>query len=154
MLIVINPDGTLTRNTSRAVASNIRAIVGEPGFDFVHVYPRQTLCGFVNDEGFSLGLDRNVVGSCVMAALGGNANILAGPVVITGWDAHARSEVVDLTLDQCAQVERVHGFVRRALAGEVVDYAGIVGWSNIIRRFAAYVRTAPDPQLTYYALEG
>ncbi len=148
MFIILNPDGTLIRQDLPAVAVAVRAAVGGY-FDIVRMRgATDDLCAFVNDEGHNLGLDRNPVGACVVVSLGASPHVYAGPVVVTGWNAHANgSEITDLSEDQVTLVETMHRVVTAAL--EVRLRAGSLAW---LHDYAEHVRTAPTPHLSFSAL--
>lgn len=157
MFITIRPGGELIRYDSPARADTVRAQVGPPGFDIVrirtHAGPRrETLCAFVNDEGFSQGLARNPVGACVILSLGASAQIYAGPIVVTGWNAYANGpEIADLTPGQVALIERVHAQVSATL-GEDGSTAPEGSADAGLRDYAEHVLTAPAPTLTWVDL--
>lgn len=142
MYIVINPDHTLVTHSEHVDAQVIRRIVGEPGFDMFPLDRPPTMYAFVNDEGL---FDRqahplNVTGGAVCATLNGRPNILAGKVVITGWNSHANGpEITDLTVDQAALVEQIHTNVLRALDGDELGYVGAEDWSDRVRSYAEHV---------------
>lgn len=152
MFITITPAGELTRHDQAANAQAIQEQVGPPGFDIVQMREPgkpATMCAFVNDEGFRLGLERNPVGACVIASLGARTHIYAGTIVVTGWDSHANGpEITDLTDKQGRMVERIHRYVGMALGGDRIGFEGAPDWSEQMREYAEHVRTAPAPTLT------
>jgi hypothetical protein len=159
MYIVVNTDGTLTAVDEPANATAIRRAVGDPGFDmfalgdvFEAVDGRSpSRYVFVNDEGFRLGLPRNPLGALLVANFGSPVRILAGPVVITGWEhPSATSEIRDLTPDHVAELTSRHADLARAVAGE---WLGEDDWSEVIREQADYVRNAPAPTLEFVPLD-
>lgn len=148
MFIVINPAGELATIDAPADADTIRAAVGD--FDLVRLASEPRMYAFVNDDGHLLGLDRNPVGACVIASLGGRPAVYVGPIAITGWEYPSEdSEIRDLASSQVALLTGLHGYVLQALAGEDFDRQR---WAASVREYAEHVRTAPAPTLTFIPL--
>jgi hypothetical protein len=150
MYIVINPDRVLVTHSDSVDAQVIRRTVGEPGFDMFPLDRPRTMYAFVNDEGLSDQrlYPRNVTGGAVCAELNGRGQILAGRIVITGWNSYADgSEICNLDVDQAVAIEVLHANVLRALDGYPSQ------WAARVRNYADWVRTADTPQMTFAALE-
>lgn len=83
---VIATDGELTH---REVNLDWAAVIGPEGKARVSMRPDLTIAAYVNDCGhfFPERYPRNIVGSCVLAALGARPAPYAGPIVFVGWNA-------------------------------------------------------------------
>lgn len=125
-------------------------VIGPEGHARVHL-PELALSGFVNDCGhrFPERYPRNIVGSCVLAALGAGLLPYAGPVVITGWNpantARGLLEIVPLPSPEYLTI--LHADVRRALDRHPVT-SHHPKWADSIREFADFARTADTPTIT------
>jgi hypothetical protein len=126
--------------------------VGPEGFGMVRFrgsdYYLQ-LCGFVNDCGLELPVHypRNVIGSCLLAALGANQQPYAGPVVITGWNDRSGVEVCDLPDDLVATIQELHVHIRVALGYLSTPVQIPSDWSAAMVEFAAFVSDSPAPEV-------
>lgn len=147
--LVVDTDGHLHHRNQVPNSAAVNREVGEPGWAMVYTggpYRRVSRAmGWVNDCGHLDGLPRNVVGSCLLAAVGASVMPYAGPVVVTGW--HPDREIVALTGEQRAAMELMHSDIRRLLGldgGEVSDQAP-ARWRQAMVRVAEIVVTAPTP---------
>jgi hypothetical protein len=124
--IVIDTAGKLHERHAPGYAVALRD-VGPEGWARVRLGPTQTAFGpvesrvaaYVNDCGLIIPhYDRNVVGACVILALGAPWQPYAGPVVLTGWEPDSEdTEIRALTDEQTAAVARIHADVRAVLDG-------------------------------------
>lgn len=125
--------------------------------------PRESgTMGWVSDVGsINEAFARNPVATCVMATLGGQANILGGPIVFTGFDYPQRGEQEwgfpeELTQTAIAVICGAYIQVRDALGMQVPQ--GLerfrstdevpADWPGKVRSMAEWARTAPNPGLT------
>lgn len=145
---IIAADGGLTHAIGHL---DWHAVIGVEGKARVPL-PRLSVAGWVNDVGllFPKRYPRNVVGSCVLAALGAKEQPYAGPVVFTGWNpdntARGLIEICDLP-KPVTILDTVHGAVLKALDGQTPrDFSP--SWAEQIREIADHVRTAPTAGLT------
>lgn len=126
-------------------------VIGVEGKARVHL-PGLAVAGWVNDVGllFPKRYQRNVVGSCLLAALGANAQPYAGPVVFTGWNAENTAlgllEIESLPWP-VTTLDMFHGAVLKALDGQT-PRGFSPSWAESMREIAEHVRTAPTPGLT------
>ncbi|MFF3847982.1 hypothetical protein [Streptomyces sp. NPDC002328] len=114
--------------------------------------PGLAVAGWVNDVGliYPKRYPRNVVGSCVLAALGAPIQPYAGRVVVTGWNPdntwRGLLEIESLP-EPVTTLDTVHGDVLKALAGQTPRQMS-PSWAEQIREIADHVRTAPTPGIT------
>ncbi|MEV6791318.1 hypothetical protein AB0M87_04800 [Streptomyces sp. NPDC051320] len=149
--IVISNEGDLTEHDGHL---DFRTLLGPEGKARVLLHSAYAAAGWVNDCGllFPQQYPRNVIGSCVLAAMGADMQPYAGPIVFTGWDvantALGRLELLDTFRPGLPElIALCHANVRRALAGEpVVDLTP--SWAEQTREIADHVRTAATPGLT------
>ncbi|MCX5066945.1 hypothetical protein OOJ91_13920 [Micromonospora lupini] len=141
----VGVDGTLTSYSVEPVSALIREAIGDSA-DMVRM--PNGLMGWVDGEGHVKGLQRNVVGSIVLMALGAAQMPYAGPVVITGWDPVR--EIVALAVAGEHVVRAVHARVCAALAGAVDED----GFAAAVRETAAELVAAPTPALRVVPLGG
>lgn len=130
-------------------------LVGPEGPARVRLDPGWAMAGYVNDCGLLFPDDypRNVVGSCVLNAMGARRQPYAGVVVIVGWnDQPYDVEVCGLSEGQEDLVKDAHRCVLLALAGKPVGAFSLTSldepWAAHVRDFAEYVRTAETPKAT------
>lgn len=146
---VIAPDGELAHRDNEI---DWDAVVGHEGKARVQLDPGLLSAGWVNDVGllFPETYPRNVVGSCLLVAMGAAPQPYAGPVVITGWDWDGiPSEICSLAIPADAMTG-LHRRLRTALAGDAApedEYEQ--EWAQAMRDFAEHVRTAPNPGITF-----
>ncbi|MHC3474632.1 hypothetical protein ACYF6T_38885 [Streptomyces sp. 7R007] len=145
---VITPAGELAHHDSQL---HWDTVIGPEGKARIHL-PRLTVAGWANDVSllYPKRYPRNVVGSCVLAALGANVQPYAGPIVFTGWnpDNTARGLLEIEPLPQPVEtLDTVHGDVLKALAGQT-PRALSESWAEQMREIADHVRTAPTPGVT------
>ncbi|MGP4085432.1 hypothetical protein [Streptomyces sp. KR55] len=145
---VIAPDGELTHHDGDL---DWDAVIGPEGKARVRL-PGQAVAGWVNDVGlyFPERYPRNVVGSCVLAALGANVQPYAGPAVFTGWNPeHTPLGLPEIeSLPQPVEhLDTVHGDVLKALAGQTPREMS-PSWAEQMREIAEHARTAPTPGIT------
>lgn len=141
--LVVDVDGTLTHHPTTPTSELIREAVG--GW-WAMVRLPDGLMGWVNDDGHLTGMERNVVGSVLLMALGASHLPYAGPVVITGW--HPDTEITALASVAELYARSVHHQIESALAGAVDGH----GFADSARESAAWVREAPTPGITVVAL--
>jgi hypothetical protein len=145
---VIAADGELTQHDGEL---DWAAVIGHEGRARVNL-PGLAVAGWVNDVGlfFPKRYPRNVVGSCVLAALGAVVQPYAGPVVFTGWNpdntALGLIEIGSLP-DPAEYLDTVHGDVLKALAGQTPRELS-PSWAEQMREIAEHARTAPTPGIT------
>lgn len=144
----ITPEGELAHHDDEP---DWRALLGPEGKARVGLRGL-AVTGWVNDVGL-LRPDRyprNIVGSCVLAALGARIQPYAGPVVFTGWNP-ANTPLGLLEIEPLPQpieyLDVVHGAVLKVLAEQTPrDFSP--SWAEQIREIAEHARTAPTPTLT------
>lgn len=145
---VIDPDGKLTHHEGEP---DWAALIGVEGKARVHL-PGLAVAGWVNDLGllYPKRFPLNVVGSCVLAALGASIQPYHGSIVATGWNP-ANTALGLLEIDPLPQpvstLDTVHGDVLKALAGQTPRELS-PSWAESMREIAEYCRTAPTPGLT------
>ena len=126
---------------------DLRSLLGIEGSDRVRLHPESGMAGWVNGCGLALPerYARNVVGSCLLIALGAAPQPYAGPVVLTGWTwvDGAFWERSDLPHADTALAALVSD-VTAALADEPVPGQS-AEWPPAIRAFAETVLTGPVP---------
>jgi hypothetical protein len=126
------------------------ALVGPQGKDWIILPPSLNAAGWVNGCGHvDPVLPRNIVGSCLLYALGARLQPQAGPVVITGWEwGREPVEICSLELPDYA-LPSLHRQVREAIDGthspRSLDERR---WGEEIREAALRVRYAARPRLT------
>ncbi|WP_406168984.1 hypothetical protein [Streptomyces sp. NBC_00996] len=146
---VIAPDGELTHHDGDLLWDDV---IGPEGKARVRLDERLAVAGWANDVGLlnPKRYPRNVVGSCVLAALGANVQPYAGPVVFTGWNPD-NTALGLLEIDALPQpvttLDTVHGDVLKALAGQTPRELS-PSWAEQMREIAEHVRTAPTPGIT------
>lgn len=145
---VIDVEGELTHHEGEL---DWRAIVGPEGKARVHL-PRLAVAGWVNEVAllFPDRYPRNVVGSCVLAALGARIQPYAGPVAFTGWNPdNTPLDLVEIEpLPQSVTaLDTVHGATLKALAGGTPRELS-PSWAESMREIAEHVRTAPTGGIT------
>ncbi|MGW0993473.1 hypothetical protein ACWD5V_09215 [Streptomyces sp. NPDC002523] len=145
---VIAADGELTHHDDEPdwgllLGPEVKARVQLPGL---------AVTGWANDIGllYPDRYPRNIVGSCVLAALGASIQPYAGAVVFTGWNPDNTPlgllEICSLPKPVTA-LDTVHGDVLKALAGQTPrDFSP--SWAESMREIADHVRTGPTPSLT------
>lgn len=141
--LVVGVDGTLTHHPATPTSELIRQAVGG-WWDMVRL--PSGLMGWVNDDGHIVGLERNVVGSVLLMALGASHLPYAGPVAITGW--HPDTEITGLPAGGDLLVRTMRDAIRHALAGGTDDH----GFADAARECADWVREAPTPGITIVSL--
>jgi hypothetical protein len=115
--------------------------------------PSLALAAYVNDCGRASPdrYPRNIVGSCLLAALGAAPHPYAGTIVFVGWKAantvRGLIEIVPLQVALANAVADVHADVRRTLAGDAPREMS-PSWGEQMRELAEHARTAPTPTLT------
>lgn len=147
---VITTDGTLTHRTRGGDAvDTVWAEAGPEGPVLVRLDEASAMAGWVNDVGLTRPetYPRNVVGSCVLAALGAGAQPYAGPVVVTGWDPHGMPTEI-CSLPEFELVTRLHGRVHAALRGDPDEIT--TEWGHALRTYADWVREASAPGMTIH----
>lgn len=113
--------------------------------------PGAAVAGWVNDVGllYPKRYPRNIVGSCMLAALRARVQPYAGPVVFTGWNPGntglGLTEIESLPSPDF--LDTVHGDVVKALAGQTPRELS-PSWAEQIREIAEHVRSAPTPGIT------
>ncbi|WP_137991213.1 hypothetical protein [Streptomyces vilmorinianum] len=136
-------------------------LVGPEGRSHVRLHPSLMSAGWANDCGhlFPETYARNIVGSCLLVAMGASAQPYAGPIVITGWDYlavltarwddfTAGAEISSLQLPEDALLG-MHRRVRAAISGAAEPHSlEERDWIREMRDFADFVRHAPAPRLT------
>ncbi|MFF8406979.1 hypothetical protein ACF06P_35800 [Streptomyces sp. NPDC015684] len=128
------------------------ALIGPEGKARVRLQTGIAATGWVNDVGlrFPEKYPRNVVASCVLAALGAAVQPYAGPVVFTGWNPdntpRGLLEMCDLP-EPVTVLDTVQGDVLKALAGQTPRDLS-PSWAESMREVAEHVRSAPTPGLT------
>ncbi|MGW6292430.1 hypothetical protein [Streptomyces sp. NPDC055058] len=144
---VISPEGELTQHDGPL---DWTTVVGPEGRARVYL-PGAAVAGWVNDIGL---LDpkrypRNVVGSCVLAALRARVQPYAGPVVFTGWNpGNTARDLLEIEpLPEPEFLDTVHGDVVKALNGQT-PRAMSPSWAEQMREIADHARTAPVPGLS------
>ncbi|WP_262059735.1 hypothetical protein [Streptomyces sp. STR69] len=148
--LLLTADGELSRRDGDV---DWPAAVGPEGHARVSLMPSLALAAYVNDCGhaFPDRYPRNIVGSCLLAALGAAQHPYAGTIVFVGWNAAntARGliEIVPLQDALADAVTDVHSDVRRALAGDAPRELS-PSWGEQMREIAEHARTAPAPALT------
>ncbi|MEV7684519.1 hypothetical protein [Streptomyces bungoensis] len=146
---IITVDGGLTHADGHL---DWRTVIGVEGKARVRLRSDIAVSGWVNDVDllFPERYPRNVVGSCVLAALGASVQPYAGPVVFTGWNPEntARGLLELCALPQPVTVlDTVHGAVLKALEGLCPrDFSP--SWAESMREVAEHVRIAPTPGTT------
>lgn len=147
MYLVINPDGSHRLVNEPATLEAVRREVGPPGFDMVRVNAHD-LRVFVNDEGLfdQETHPRNIPGGAVCVMAGAAPAILAGVVVVTGWDREADPEVADLPRTTADTLLFALGQVNAALSGGDTQLSA--GWARTVRGYGEWARTAPTPVAT------
>jgi hypothetical protein len=110
------------------------------------------IAGYVNDCGllFPERYPRNVVGSCLLGALGANAQPYAGPVVLTGWDDTMDDiEIRDVSDNLVAAVRQIHGDIRVALGLDAGPSSldARVSWLATMVELAEFVRESATPSI-------
>lgn len=147
---IIAPGGELTHHDGEL---DWDSVIGPEGWARVRLHPSLAVTGFVNDVGhlFPEKYPRNVVGSCVLLALGAHAQPYAGPVVMTGWDPRntelGRVEIVPLPNPEF--LTELHRDIQAALDGRPVTGQHPL-WADAIRETAEMVRTADTPTITFH----
>lgn len=126
--------------------------VGPPGPVLVSLHPAMPMAGFVNDDGFRLGLDRNMRGGPMLIALGAGIQPYAGPVVVTGW--HGRTgDTCPLRPIDVELLTRLHADVGNALTEQPrADDSSVrpgawPGWAEDVRRIAEEITGGPAPTM-------
>ncbi|MFI1767459.1 hypothetical protein ACH41H_36170 [Streptomyces sp. NPDC020800] len=145
---VITAAGDLTHHDDRP---DWDALVGHEGKVRVAL-PGLALAGWVNDVGlrYPQRYPRNVIGSCILIALGASVQPYAGSIVLTGWDptctARGLPEICSLP-QPIDTLDMVHGAVLKAVDGHTPrDFSP--SWAQQTREIAQHVRTAPTPGIT------
>lgn len=145
---IVAADGELTHHDGEL---DWRKVIGPEGKVRVNL-PGLAVAGWVNDVGLVSPdrYPRNVVGSCVLAALGAPIQPYAGPVVVTGWNPdntwRGLIEICSLP-EPVTTLDTVHGDVLKALAGQTPRELS-PSWAEQIREIADHVRTAPTRGVT------
>ncbi|MCX3059608.1 hypothetical protein [Streptomyces beihaiensis] len=145
---IVSADGELTHHDGNV---DWNEVIGPEGKVRVSL-PGLAVTGWVNDVGLlrPRRYPRNIVGSCVVAALGANVQPYAGPVVFTGWNpANTPRGLLEIeSLPQPVEtLDTVHGDVLKALAGQTPRDMSL-SWAEQIREIAEHARTAPTPGIT------
>ncbi|WP_426568164.1 hypothetical protein [Streptomyces canus] len=145
---IISPDGDLSRHDGEL---DWRTAIGPEGKARVHL-PDLAITGWVNDVGllYPKRYPRNIVGSCLLAALGARPQPYAGPVVLTGWNP-GNTALGLLEIEPLPQpvehLDFVHGAVQKALTGQTPrDFSP--SWAESMREIAEHARTAPTSGIT------
>lgn len=144
----ITADGALTHHDGRLDWDTVIGVEGKRRVSL----PGLAVAGWVNDCGllFPKRYPFNIVGTCVLAALGANIQPHNGTIVFTGWNpdntALGLSELRDLP-QPVSTLDMVHGDVLKALDG-MTPRAMSPSWAEQIREIAEHTRTAPAPTLT------
>lgn len=155
--LVCDNDGQLHERTGTGDwLADLDREVGPEGWASVRIRHGQLVglvAGFVNDCGLIAPekYPRNVVGSCLLAALGANVQPYAGPVVITGWDESDPEglEVVGLADVLAAMIRQAHADVRIALGLDPgpSSPAARAAWLDEMVQVAEYVRVSETPPI-------
>lgn len=121
-------------------------VIGPEGKARVRL-PGAAATGWANDIGLldPARYPRNVIGSCVLIALGAVVQPYAGPIVFTGW--HPVREIRPLP-QPVDFLDTVHGDVLKALSGQTPRHLS-PSWAEQMREVADHVRTAPTPGITF-----
>ena len=125
------------------------ALVGPEGKDQVRLPYELGMAGWVNGCGhIHPVLPRNIVGSCLLFAMGARFQPQAGPVVLTGWDPDSDgSEICSLNLPPYS-LPSLHQRVRQAIDGTDTPYTlADRQWAETIRGIARGARYAARPSL-------
>jgi hypothetical protein len=144
MFIVITAEGGFEVRDEQATTAAIDQIVGPEGWATVRLNPATNLAGWVNDCGllYPDRYPRNIVGSCLLATMGGGQQPYAGPVILTGWQTGHGVEIRPLSVEQLGGLRTLYSEVRAALGiGPDADLVGPPGWAAELRRFAEFART-------------
>jgi hypothetical protein len=145
---IIADDGTLTHADGNL---DWDAVIGPEGKARISL-PGLAVAGWANDVGlrYPEKYPRNIVGSCVLAALGANVQPYAGPIVFTGWNP-GNTPLGLLEIEPLPQpvetLDMVHGGILKALAGHT-PRSFSPSWAEQMREIAEHARTAPTPGLT------
>ncbi|WP_435600805.1 hypothetical protein [Streptomyces sp. C10-9-1] len=142
-------DPTFGGVSFRTDAPDWDTLVGPEGKDHVRLDPSLGMAAWVNDVGlrYPARYPRNVVGSCLLVAMGAALQPYAGPIVLTGWDPHGTpTEICDLRMPEEA-IRRLHDRVRAALDHRPVPLADR-HFAQAMRTAARHVRSAPTPTLS------
>lgn len=147
---VIATDGELTHHDGHL---DWDTVIGPEGKSRVSMRPDLTIAAYVNDCGhfFPERYPRNIVGSCVLAALGARPAPYAGPIVFVGWNAsntpRGLIEIEPLVKARADGLADIHVDVRRALSGDTPREMS-PSWGEQMREIAEHARTAPTPGIT------
>lgn len=148
--LLLAPDGELRRHDGDV---DWPTAVGPEGRARVALKPGLAVAAYVNDCGhaFPEHYSRNIIGSCLVAALGAAPGPYAGTIVFVGWNAantaRGLTEIVPLSTGVANAVADVYADVRRALAGDAPRDMS-PSWGEQMREIAEHARTAPAPTLT------
>lgn len=150
--LVIAPNGTTSYETTTPTLDRIDAIVGPSGWARVHVHPDRRMAGWVGDCILIDGSPRNLVGSCVLAALGASRQPYAGPVVVTGYDHSSDWGGPEPLLSlQVKALKEIVTAVQAALGDHHETATPPPGadrsWIDAIREYADLVRTSETPKI-------
>ncbi|MFE6362911.1 hypothetical protein ACFVP3_23295 [Streptomyces sp. NPDC057806] len=144
---VISPEGELTHHDGHL---DWNRVIGVEGKARVFL-PGLAVAGWVNDIGLldPKRFPRNIIGSCVLAALRARVQPYAGPIVLTGWnpDNTGRGLTEIESLPKPEFLDTVHGDVVKALAGHTPRELS-PSWAESMREIAEEVRTGPVPGIT------
>ncbi|WP_327377949.1 hypothetical protein OG393_30730 [Streptomyces sp. NBC_01216] len=146
-------DATFSGLAFRDDEPDWESLLGPEGRAQVRLHPSLDTTAWVNDCGLLLPetYARNVVGSCLLLAMGARPQPYAGPVVLTGWDHAAEGlgpEVRSLAMPAMSLLS-LHRRVRAAVDGTArPNSLAERDWARSMRDFADYVRGAPAPHLT------
>ncbi|MFJ4551024.1 hypothetical protein ACIP4X_17655 [Streptomyces sp. NPDC088817] len=142
---VITVDGELTQHDGEL---DWPAVIGVERKARVPLRLGIAASGWVNSVGllYPAKYPRNVIGSCVLIALGARVQPYAGPVVLTGWNPRSLPEICSLP-KPVDFLDTVHGDVVKALAGQTPRELS-PSWAEQMREIADHVRTAPTPGFT------
>lgn len=157
---LIGQDGAL--QISEGTWAAAAAQLGPEGWSSVRLdqaTPALGWRGAVNDIGLLQPekYPRNVIGSLMLIALGGNVQPYAGPVLITGFvtPPYASPDVTGLDDTQAELLGVLHSDVRRALDQAATPERPDIwkgdhwsAWAAEQRRLAEHVRTCPMPRIT------
>jgi hypothetical protein len=145
----ITADGQLVHADGRL---DWDTVIGVEGKTRVSLHPSIAVAGWVNDVGllYPKRYPFNVVGTCVLAALGARIQPYNGTVVFTGWNpANTSLGLLEIgPLPQPVDVlDTVHGDVLKALQG-LTPRELSPSWAEQMREIAEHCRTAPTLGIT------
>ena len=140
---VITEDGELRKHAKTPSPAMLTTLFGQQATTRVAVEwgdMRGIISGYgLTHDGWNT-VKRNPAGACVLAALGAEPSVVAGPVVFTGWDT-ARDEPAPLREWALTVVADIYVAVDNALAGLASGHgqpwdAAVFRMGHIVKNFA------------------